>query len=476
MKLFKTRHIITCLAFAGLVLQSCNKLDLNPTDTIDPNKAYRNLNDIDMAIKGAYAGMTYTLISNSVAVSDEAILPAENVVSNTSAYRWQYNSASGTVTSSFGEYYVVIDRANRALAGLEKLSNVDSEKKNHYKGELLAIRAYAHLELLRAFSAGYAPTALAVPYMLKAETGFPKRNTVQEVVAFINSDLNDALSLIGDSQAGVKRMSKAAIYAVQARTAVYAQDWDKAITAATEAIKAKPLTSAANFAKIWTDESDEEVLFSLGRKVADLPTSDDDPREGPIGAVFYRQSGDYALFVPSNKLLNLYDKDHDVRFASYVSDEPDRGANKERYLIGKYKGRNDDMVGLVNIKLFRTGEMYLIRAEAYAQKDKLGESATDLNNLRTARIDGYQTENFANKESLLNAIFTERYKELAFEGHRFFDLKRRNIAIERSSLDAVNTSGKLRLEPTAAQYNFPLPTRELSVNKAVVQNPGYGKD
>lgn len=476
MKLFKIRHIITCMAIAGLALQSCNKLDLKPTDTIDPEKAYRNLNDIDMAIKGAYAGMTYTLISNSVTVSDEAILPAENVVSNTSAYRWQYNSASSTVTSSFGELYVVIDRANRALAGLELLNNVDVQKKNHFKGELLAIRAYAHLELLRAFSAGYAPTALAIPYILKAETGSPKRNTVQEVIAFLNTDLNDALALIGDTDAGVKRITKTGVYAIQARTALYAQDWDKAIAAATAAIQAKPLASAANFAKIWTDASEQEVIFALGRKVADLPVDDDDTREGPIGAVFYRQSGDYALYTPSNKLMNLYDKDNDVRFASYVSYEPDRGAGKESYLIGKYKGRSEDTFGLVNIKLFRTGEMYLIRAEAYAQKDKLAEAAADLNDLRSARIDGYQSETFAGKEPLINAIFTERYKELAFEGHRFFDLKRRNVAIERSALDAVNTNGNLRLEPTKAQYNFPIPAVEMSVNKAMQQNPGYGKD
>jgi len=40
----------------------------------------------------------------------------------------------------------------------------------------------------------------------------------------------------------------------------------------------------------------------------------------------------------------------------------------------------------------------------------------------------------------------------------------------------VNTNGNLRLEPTKAQYNFPIPAVEMSVNKAMQQNPGYGKD
>ena len=121
--------------------------------------------------------------------------------------------------------------------------------------------------------------------------------------------------------------------------------------------------------------------------------------------------------------------------------------------------------------------MYLIRAEAQLEKDNTGAGITaaskDLNDLRNARIFGYSSETFSDKQNLLNAIYNERFKELAFEGHRFFDLKRRKLPVERTSQDAVNASGAVKLEPTAAQYCFPISAKEMSVNKNMVQNPNY---
>src|SRR5690606_5618913 len=99
--------------------------------------------------------------------------------------------------------------------------------------------------------------------------------------------------------------------------------------------------------------------------------------------------------------------------------------------------------------------------------------AQDLNALRATRISNYIATPINDKEAMIDAIYAERFKELAFEGHRFFDLKRRNLPIVRTSQDAVNTSGAIRLNPTDAQYNFPLPADEIAVNKNIKQNPNY---
>jgi len=128
---------------------------------------------------------------------------------------------------------------------------------------------------------------------------------------------------------------------------------------------------------------------------------------------------------------------------------------------------------LVDIKLFRTGEMYLIRSEAYAQKNNLPDAATDLNDLRTVRINGYADQTFTDKQVLLDALMTERFKELAFEGHRHFDLRRMNLPISRNPEDAVNALGAVLLKPTDAQYVFPIPNTELHANKNMKQNDGY---
>ena len=68
---------------------------------------------------------------------------------------------------------------------------------------------------------------------------------------------------------------------------------------------------------------------------------------------------------------------------------------------------------------------------------------------------------------------TERFKELAFEGHRFYDLRRRNRNVDRLPEDAVNASGAVTLTPTQAQYVFPIPASEVLINKNTIQNPDY---
>ncbi|HUC81230.1 MAG TPA: RagB/SusD family nutrient uptake outer membrane protein, partial [Flavisolibacter sp.] len=150
---------------------------------------------------------------------------------------------------------------------------------------------------------------------------------------------------------------------------------------------------------------------------------------------------------------------------------PTRTGTKSQYLVNKYIGGNPTSPGLADIKLFRTGEMYLIRAEARAEST--GDAAGDLNTLRAARINGYTAQTFADKPTLITAIMTERFKELAFEGHRFYDLRRRNLPVQRPAEDAVNASGSVLLNPSQAQYSFPIPATEVQINKNTVQNPNY---
>ena len=121
--------------------------------------------------------------------------------------------------------------------------------------------------------------------------------------------------------------------------------------------------------------------------------------------------------------------------------------------------------------MFRIAEMYLIRAEANAEKTNLAAAATDLNTLRARRITGYADQTFAGKQAIIDSVYTERYKELAFEGHRFFDLRRRNLPVTREAADAVNALGAVLLANDKAQYVFPLPDAE--VRLGLKQNPKY---
>ncbi|MCO6497781.1 MAG: RagB/SusD family nutrient uptake outer membrane protein [Chitinophagaceae bacterium] len=460
-------------SLSGVLLVSCDKLDMPPTDSIDPTKAFRNLNDLNMGVLGAYAPLDYTLMDIGAIVSDEVMLPTENTVSNTVSYRWMYNSSYGSVTGAWSEYYLVIDRANRVLEAIPGISVTGAGQTtlDQYHGEMLALRAFCHFELLKAYASKYDSDGMGVPYMKRHELTYPGRPTVQENFRDINADLQQAKDLIPSGFSDKSRITKNAIAAIQARVALYAKDWDGAITYATEALGQEPLVARNDFGKVWIDQTKDEVIWALARV----------PGDSKIGTAFFRETGEIVLYAPSFKLINTFDRANDIRFSTYITYDQLRydnsGGKKSAYLIKKYNGGNPLNFGLTDIKLFRTAEMYLIRAEAQVEKDNspagITTAAKDLNDLRRARIIGYVDASFPDKQSLINAIYQERFKELAFEGHRFFDLKRRNMAVERTPEDAANASGAIRLDPTAAQYCFPIPSDEMSVNKNMVQNPNY---
>lgn len=469
------KHIVILFALAGLVFQSCNKLDLPPSDSIDATKAFRNLDDVNMGVLGAYAPLNHALIEAGGIASDEVMLPTENTVSNTAAHRWLYDSSSGSVTSSYYDYYVTIARANQVLEALPNIPVPAGSQSlmDQYRGELLALRAYCHFELLRAYASSYEPNGMGVPYMKVYEVSYPSRPTVQANFDDIRADLTAAKELIPNNFGDNTRITRTAVSAIQARVALYSKNWGEAIAYASEVISQEPLAPKNDFGRIWTDESESEVVWKLARVIGD----------SRVGASYFRETGEIVLYAPSFKLIDKFgtetQRNDDIRFASYIQYDPTRpGATGVRsvYLVNKYVGANPSYPGLTSVKLFRTGEMYLIRAEAELENNggNLDAAAQDLNALRAARIHNYANIAFADRESLLSAIYDERFKELAFEGHRFFDLKRRNLPVERTTQDAVNTSGAIRLAPTAAQYCFPIPVAEMTVNKNMVQNPEYG--
>ena len=114
--------------------------------------------------------------------------------------------------------------------------------------------------------------------------------------------------------------------------------------------------------------------------------------------------------------------------------------------------------------------MYLVRAEAYARLGGANEilGLADLNALRTARIAGY-TNVVLSGSALLQAIADERRKELAGEGHRFFDLKRTGRTISRTT----NCTSFCTLSPADREWALPIPQSEILANPAAVQNAGY---
>ena len=144
----------------------------------------------------------------------------------------------------------------------------------------------------------------------------------------------------------------------------------------------------------------------------------------------------------------------------------------KKYAGGAYGTASENVA---TAKVFRTGEMYLIRAEARAEQNKItgaNSAESDINDLRAARITGYVNVVFASKAEAIDAVLLERYKELAYEGHRFWDLKRRGLPVERLATDAPTTNAAV-LSAGNFRFLLPIPDPEMKANTLMVQNPGY---
>jgi hypothetical protein len=251
------------------------------------------------------------------------------------------------------------------------------------------------------------------------------------------------------------------------------KDYANAATFATEYIAAFPLATKTNFPLIWTDKNNSEVAFKLSRTTT---------AGGRIGGLYRGTSANAAnigtiTWKPSQAILDAYDQVNDIRYKAYFFEEPILKASASRnlsaILINKYAGTTygtpTELVA--DAKVYRTGEMYLIRAEARAETNNLTGAADDLNALRAARIDNYTNASFASKGAIIDAVMTERFKELPYEGHRFFDAKRRNLPITRLSVDAQGVA--LTLPSGNFRFILPIPNTEIQANPLMVQNPGY---
>jgi hypothetical protein len=87
------------------------------------------------------------------------------------------------------------------------------------------------------------------------------------------------------------------------------------------------------------------------------------------------------------------------------------------------------------------------------------------------RIDGYVDETFSTAQELVNAVLEERFKELCFEGHRFFDLKRNNLPVQRNASDA--SPEWQTLPANSYRFVFPIPQAAMLANPNMEQNDGY---
>ncbi|CAF3758575.1 unnamed protein product [Rotaria sp. Silwood1] len=414
-------------------------------------------------------------------MSDEARLGTDNSGQAALEYRYQIGSAEGAINSTWSGYYTAIHQINTVLPYFDKISG-DANRKKEMQGQLLALRAICHLNLLQSYSGRYNPSALGVPLITAVDIlAKPKRNTMGEVMKGIEDDFTSANTLLSTStKFSDTTINYLNLMAFRAEAALYKEDYSSAVSYCNSLLSntnlpantkniangTGPLTGTAKpYADIWTDiyNADgnlNEMLFRIRYATS-----------GTMGGLFTTTTND-VYFAPSDKLLASFPTANAPAAGSDVRKSLFIGTVAGKRFVNKYKGSSRG--GLVlDMKWLRISEIYLMRAEALAKQssaDLTGASA-DLNLLRSKRINGYTNQTFSSASDLMDAVVLERYKELCFEGDRFFDLKRYNLPVNRLGSDA-NTAWQ-NLPVNDYRFLIPVPNEELLANPNMIQNPGY---
>lgn len=453
-KLFK--YLTLGVVFFAFMACESN-LDIAPFDVIDEQAAFETVDDLESGTLGVYGSISITgTIDLNTKISDNIRIADTNTGQGIQMFNLQYVTGTGEISGLWADSYQVIDRANRVLAATERITGdtpAEQALVQRIRGEMIAMRAWQHFDLYRNFVDFDDPNALAVPYMLRSEISSPARLPKAEFFALLNADITEAESLLPADFTSQSNMTLAAVEGLKARLALYTGDWATAIDYATRVINKVEITDADNFLSLWDDSNEGEVIFRL----KSLTVAD-----GTIG-IWERSTNPDVFFFAGFGIQDLYDQTNDIRFQAYF-DGP---------LVKKYNWREGEK-NLADTKLMRVSEMYLIRAEAYAQNGDLVNAAADVNTLLANRLIVPETVSYDNQQQALQAIALERRKELLFEGHRYYDLKRTNQPLVRDARDLERAAtSAARLDADNFRFLLPIPQNEIFANDNMTQNPGY---
>ena len=488
-------------AFAAM-LTACNKEWLNPApeneliteDTTfnDPANAERFVNACYTQLltwdQTSFAWIGVTSITSDDA--DKGSAPGDLGTDKDQMDNLTYSATTPSVRSVWRSNAQGISRCNQALANVPKF-NIDAALKSRLRGEALFLRAYYYFNMVRTFGA-----VPIVDTVVDAEnpTDLDKindRRPVEEVYAFIESDLNTAIALLPTKQQydakDMGRATKGAATGLLAKVAMYEKKWDLVLTLTNRIINNEVGTYglAPDYATIWREvgENNEESLFEIQSKGTTpfAAVQQYSQVQGIRGGTFNPGAQvftGWGFNSVSEDLYNSYEPG-DIRRKYTIMSIGDTlfdgvilvNMANPRYNYKAYVSRTLETYGNTtstankNVRILRMGEIYLMNAEAANELNQPDVAKSRLNAVRSRAQLGNTTAN--TQAELRLAIWKERRWELAMENDRFYDLVRQGRAGE-----VLRAHGKAFVD--GKHEVFPVPQDEIyaSGNK-LTQNFGY---
>lgn len=468
-----------------LLFGSCKAwLTIDSSDRIMENTLFEDEEGFFTALNGIYAELPQSdLYGQSLVAATfdvqaqyfDTTKPSTHVFNTLGAYSAE--ARKNAVSGVWSKAYFVIANVNKILEHCESDRDVLSDKAYHIiRGEMLAMRAMLHFEMLRIFGPIFseAPARISIPYRESSELVVSDLLPANEVVERINRDLTDAVAeladydpvrtegrLNGETTTGSNRyrnrhvrLNYFAVKALQARIALYTGDRETAGRLALEVIEQAgdffPFASREDVTGqtavgVATQNSEDrifssEILFAIHNS----------KRTTDIYDRFFSNKLEQTNLLTMEDLAvhNLYDSESDLRSYQWQTLKNTEGVD-QRFFV-KYGQVQDIELGYASlVPVIRMAEMYLIAAECEEDKTK---GYGWLNALRVAR----KASSLPTTGSLANDLQEEYIREFVGEGQLFWYYKR----LRKTSIRRIYRSDASYMDFDPANYLFALPENE----------------
>ncbi len=490
------KYIVTLIMAAGtFALSGCGSdfLEVSSTEDVDESQIFNSVENAMMALNGihrlmhesdtswyAQGGFQLFMLSTDL-MTDDVVFTKENACLTWDAQLCMHNDPTNRDNEYyFSFFYRVISNANMIINQIDDVEG-DAAEREYIKGQALAYRAFAYFYLVQMYGkryvAGENNTQAGVILRLDNSQDNRPRDTVEDVYAQINEDIDEAIALLEDC--GITRASKIHINAavakgIKARVMLAQGNWSEAAAYADDVINESG-TSLDDNTYVTQDYrmSDANSSEWIWCKVSQ---SDQEGTLRQYHAFISNTEASYNKNTPRCIYNKLYDKitDTDTRKGVWFPNAQDvtvepaplypSSGNVYNYMSNKFllpPGSDNKTAG--DVPYMRLPEMILTKAEAQARQGKYTEAAQTLYPLAHSRDAAY-TLSTNTGEDLIEEIMVQRRVELWAEGFRWFDLKRLNLDLDRGPAPRTelgySADGWLskvvpeNVDPEASNYNM----------------------
>ncbi|NIG53837.1 RagB/SusD family nutrient uptake outer membrane protein [Chitinophaga sp. Cy-1792] len=454
-----------CCGAMVVTASSCKKyLDLKPKGSFIPEKTtdYRLLLD-ETSPKGKSNGFFYTYGMDIMLDDDMAVNPFSQTYYNTNAMNaWQFAENIYLENESDADWeamYNQIYTANLVTTQVMSASGGSDADRRQLMAEARVHRAYAYFMLVNLYAKQYGPAAATDPGVpirrgLDFEEKLP-RASVQDVYDYIKADLVNAIpDLPAAPVLGLtNRPVKSSAYTLLAKVSLFRNDAAAALSYADSSLKI--YSTLIDYNTLTPNPSFPDVLS--------YPQNFKNPE------MLLEKTGTMIspIVYATNDLLALYDSNNDLRFSTYFFNDKSFGLGFG-YFSNEWSGRSATKGPSVP-------ETWLIHAEANARLGNTAAAIQDINTLRAARYKKGSTYQLsaANAAVALSIVKTERRREMAFRGSRWFDIRRYNV-FDNDNITVTHTlpNGTVyTLAPNSNRTALAIGRKYIAMNPEITQNP-----